>query len=404
MSELTRAGASSSAGFDRGTMLLVALCGIVAFVILLVLGAYAPELRSGRNGGSHALSNAATGYSGLVTLAQATGRNPQIVRSEYQWESEDLAVLTPESPLTDLTEVLQTRSARATLVVLPKWDTQRDRARPGWVRIAGLLPDVMPEGVLAPALQLDVTRARTDRQPLVTIPDHAPDEMRFDAPPVLQTMSGKELEPIITDGQGRVVLAKWTGGPMYVLAEPDLLNNYGIRELPKAAAALSMLDFLNSTEAGGVLFDVTLNGLGGTRSPLRLAFDPPFLAVTLAILVALALAGLQAVVRFGVPARPQRAIAFGKAALVDNTASLVRKAGREARLGERYADIIRERAAALLRIPPRVRGEELEQRLERAPASGSYSKLANAAAAADDREQMLAAAKALHQWKQEIAA
>ena len=44
---------------------------------MLVLGAYAPDLRSGHNGGAHALSNAATGFSGLVRLAEATGRNPR---------------------------------------------------------------------------------------------------------------------------------------------------------------------------------------------------------------------------------------------------------------------------------------------------------------------------------------
>ncbi|MEJ8629960.1 hypothetical protein P0F65_09395 [Sphingomonas sp. I4] len=33
-------------------------------------------MRSGHDGGTHALSNAATGFSGIVALAGATGRNP----------------------------------------------------------------------------------------------------------------------------------------------------------------------------------------------------------------------------------------------------------------------------------------------------------------------------------------
>ena len=52
--------------FTRRAALLVAGVGVVAFVLMLVLGAYAPDLRSGKNGGAHALSNAATGFSGLV--------------------------------------------------------------------------------------------------------------------------------------------------------------------------------------------------------------------------------------------------------------------------------------------------------------------------------------------------
>ena len=54
-------------------MLLITSIGVFAFIAMLVLGAYAPDLRSGRNGGAHALSNAASGFSGLVRLAEATG-------------------------------------------------------------------------------------------------------------------------------------------------------------------------------------------------------------------------------------------------------------------------------------------------------------------------------------------
>ena len=130
-------------------------------------------------------------------------------------------------------------------------------------------------------------------------------------------------------------------------------------------------------------------------------FDPPFLAVTLAIAAALLLAGLQAVARFGVPLRPQRAIAFGKTALVDNSAALVRKAGREARLGGRYAEMIRERVAAMLRLPPTMPPEKVEQRLDALAADRNFSTLAADAANAGTPESVLAAAKALHHWQQE---
>ena len=94
---------TEESGFRRGTILLIILVGIAAFIGTLVLAAYAPELRSGKNGGAHALSNAATGYSGLVRLADATGRNPQILRHDYLHDSEDLIVLTADNGATDLT-------------------------------------------------------------------------------------------------------------------------------------------------------------------------------------------------------------------------------------------------------------------------------------------------------------
>ena len=402
MSDVTIHGERVGEGaFRRGTILLIVLVGILAFVATLVLGAYAPELRSGKNGGAHALSNAATGYSGLVRMAEATGHNAQILRQDHLHDSEDLVVLTPEAAATDLSEVMTARASKVTLVVLPKWDSQRDPKKPAWVRVSGLVGKGEPEGVLAPQWQLKVSRARTPGQMLVTVPAHAPSTMRFPASVVSQFVTGEGLEPIVTDADGRMVIAKVPNAPWFVLADPDLINNHGIADPRRAEAALALLDFLNSNEAEFIYFDVTLNGLGSSKSPLKLMFDPPFLAVTLAIAAALLLAGLQALARFGVPLRPQRAIAFGKAALVNNSAALVRKARREARLGGRYADMVRERVAALLRLPPTMAPDKVEQRLDALPAGQDFSTLAANAATAGTPEGVLAAARALHQWQQE---
>lgn len=402
MSDVTIHGERTvESAFRRGTTLLIILVGITAFVAMLVLGAYAPELRSGKNAGAHALSNAATGYSGLVRLAEATGRNAKILRHDYLHDSEDLVVITPEAAATDVSDVMTARAAKVTLVVLPKWNSQRDPKKPAWVRVSGLLTAREPEGVLAPEWKLKVSRARTAGQMLVTVPAHAPAQMQFPAPVVSQFITGDGLEPILTDASGRVMLAKLPNSLWFVLADPDLLNNHGAADPRRAAAALALLDFLNSTDAEAVYFDVTLNGLGAGKSPLKLMFDPPFLAVTLAIAAALLLAGLQAIARFGVPLRPQRAIAFGKAALVDNSAALVRKARREARLGGRYADMVRERMAALLRLPPTMPADKVEQRLDSLAPGQQFSTLAANAANAGTPESVLGAARALHQWQQE---
>ena len=397
---------SSDAGsdtFSRGTMLLITAVGVAAFIAMLVLGAYAPDLRSGKNGGAHALSNAAVGYSGLVRLVEATGGNPVIVRSVAQLDSEDLAVITPESHSADLTEILDRRGPRATLIVLPKWQAARDRDKPAWVRVSGLLPAFVPENVLAPMVELSITRSRSrGSPPLINASDRAAAALRFLAPAVLQTIGGEDLVPIITDPRGRLVLGQVGTRPLYVLAEPDLLNNHGMGDKRQAASALALLDFLNSTDASSVLFDVTANGLGSSRSPLRLAFDPPFLAVTLTIFAAMLLAGIQALVRFGAARRPERAIAFGKAALVDNSAALIRKADREARLGPRYVEVIRERAAALFRLPPSLGPEALDRRLESLNSRRSFHALAAAAGAAHNRDELLGAAQSLHDWVEEV--
>jgi hypothetical protein len=396
------AGGRASAGaFRPATIMIIVATGVLAFVGMLVLGAYGPDLRSGRNGGAHALSNGATGFAGIVRLAHATGRNPLIVRNAQLLETEDLVVLTPESGATEMGQILSRRGTRPTLVVMPKWWTSADPIRSGWVRSQGLRPHWDPERTLAPGQPLKVERHRSGGKPLRTVPAHAPPALRFVAPGPLQTASGPGVKPLVTDSAGRPVLLQFGDRPLYLLADPDLLSNRGMADRSQAAAALAMLDFLNSTEAGSIVFDVTLNGFGQTRSPLRLVFDPPFLAVTLAIAAALLLAGLQAIARFGAPRNPERAIAFGKAALIDNAAALVRQARREAALGGRYAEMIREKAVTVFAVPARLRDLAINDYLDKLDGRGRFSALASAAAEARGRDELLAAAQALHQWQWE---
>ena len=396
------AGGSPETAFNPATMLLMTAIGILAFIAMLVLGAYAPDLRSGHNGGSHALSNAATGFSGLVQLADATGRHPTIVRAVSDLKNEDLAVITPDSGGDDLSNILATRGPRATLVVLPKWWAIPDKSHAGWVRVMGLAGSSDPEGVLAPDTKLMIARSKGHGEPLLDVGPAGAADVHFLAPAVLQTMTGKDLQPLITTPKGAVVLARVGTRNLYVLSEPDLINNHGMGDERQAKAALALLDFLNSTDADGMLFDVTANGLGRSRSPLKLAFDPPFLAVTLTIFGAMLLAGWQALVRFGPIGRRERAIAFGKAALVDNSAALVRKAGREAHLGSRYVEVIRDRAAALFRLPPTLDGETLSARLEALNPGHSFAATAEAAGNARTRDELLEAARSLNHWIEEV--
>lgn len=398
--------------FRMRTVALMLIVGILGFVSTLVMGAFAPDLRSGHNGGTHALSNAAVGFSGIVQLAQATGRNPQIIRSEHLFDSEDLLVATPDQGFDDVSAILNARGSKPTLFVLPKWVTVADPDHSGWVRVADVRIAEDPASLLAPQTTFRIARVRSGGAPLVAASRDVDSAMRFAAPRVLQVITGqtpgkgqkaRQLEPILTDGKGGIVLARYGDGPLYILADPDLLSNAGIKDPRQAAAALAMLDWLNSTGAKTIGFDVTLNGFGHSQSPLKLAFTPPFLAMTLALAAVLLLVGWHALGRFG-PIRPrERAIAFGKAALVENSAKLIRRAGRETQLGGRYAQMIRERAVATFGVPARLKDAALDAYLDKLGAwrGHRFSELARAAERTQDRDALVAAAQALHHWQRE---
>ena len=397
MSDVTVSGASGANAFSVRTVAILLAVGIFAFIAMLVLGAYAPDLRSGRDGRAHALSNAAVGYSGIVRLAEATGRNPQIVRNPRQLAGEDLVVLTPESGATDMTKALAARGAKPTLVILPKWRTSVDPTHTGWARFVDFRDVDDVERVLAPQYKLKVTRYASGGRPLRAL-SWMPRSIAFAAPRPVQTITGLDVRPILTDADGHIVLGQIGGGPLYVLADPDLLSNIGMRDPAQARAALELLDWLNATGAKTITFDVTLNGFGASPSPLKLLFDPPFLAMTLTLAAAVLLAGVQATARFGPARRRARAIAFGKTALIDNAAALVRKAGRQGRLGPRYVDLVRERAGGVFGVPARLQGAAVDGYLAGLRGRARFSALAAEAQAARDPRAMLAAAQALHHW------
>ncbi|RIA36723.1 hypothetical protein DFR49_4008 [Hephaestia caeni] len=409
--------------FAPRTVTLMLIVGVIGFVGALVLGAYTPDLRQADNGGEHALSRSAVGFAGIVRLASATGRNPHIIRRDSDWSDADLVIATPERAAVPVGGLTQTRLYKTTLMILPKWQTVEDERHSGWVRIKGLLPINEPEGVLAPAENFSMRRRGKGGQPLVNAPG-VPDAIAFTAPRETQVIvdykraegvdadadseegdDGEEgaapppFIPLITDGQGGTVLGRL--GNLYILADPDLLDNAGMKEARNAASALALLDWINGEDATSIGFDVTLNGLGGSRSPLTLAFDPPFLAMTLALAAAALLLGWRARGRFGAPRPRDRAIAFGTRALVDNSAALVRKAGRARRLGGRYAAVIREQAVRGFGLSPRLKGPAIDAYLDDLGGETRFSDLASAAEGAEDNATMLAAARALHQWQRE---
>jgi len=408
MSEIAIGRTAASSPFRVLTVAVLIAVGVTAFVAMLVLGAYAPDMRSGHNGGTHALSNGATGFRALYELAEATGRNPRIVRNSHEFDTEDLLVASPDRGATDISAALAGRAARPTLFILPKWDTVNDSAHPGWVRGLGLIDVSEPIGVLARGINFDIRRYRSDGSALRT--SDLPPEIHFTAPRTIQAITGVTLgndqsnevlplRPLVSDAHGGILLAQLGNRKLFVLADPDLLNNLGMRDPAQAAAALALLDWLNSSEAQGIAFDVSFNGLGHSNSPLKLLFEPPFVALTLGIAAALLLTGWHALARFGAARPSVRAIAFGKTALVDNSAALMRKARRESRMGGRYAAMIRDRAARAFGAPARLQGDALDAYLDELRRPERFTTLRQRAEDARDRIEMLHAAQALHAWQ-----
>lgn len=388
--------------FSPRVVVGIVFAGIVAFAAFVLLLAFGGSIGSGGDGRPHPLSNSAVGFSALVRLLETRG-DTGFIRRRSELGSEDLVVVALEER-TDpqaIEDLLRRRGGRATVLILPKWMTVPDPARPSWVRWIGVGSQArLPRGQI---------RTAVARGPQASRRAEGHEFLRGISPPVpahAQTASAKSLQPLLTTPDGGILVGRWGEAPHYLVAEPDLLNNHGIADPQRAYAAVRLLEELSPTGAEAIRFDLTLNGLGAGegRSLLRLAFEPPFLVMTLALVAAAFLAGFHGLGRFGPTKREERAIAFGKAALVENSAGLIRQARRETRLGGAYVEVVRQEAARLTAAPRNLSGEALDEYLNRfsGPDAPNFGELAARLRLAPDRDGLISAARALAIWKEEL--
>ena len=397
---------AQAAPFRTRTVILIVAVAVVAFAGFLLLIAFAPQFQSGHDGRGHALSTSGNGYAGLVELTDDVGSYSVIVRQDEQLDTRDLLIVTPEldGEPKDLVKLLALRGDAPTLVILPKWWTRPMPARPDW---AQRIDTIWPEGVsgtlakVAPKLRIEQAPFKGTAPQMPGVPRLA--RARVGKQPEQQRLTGSGFTPMLLDADGRVVLGKLDDRPVYVLADPDLLNNQGLADPWTARQGWQVIGDLATTNE--IAFDLTLNGFGTSKSdksPLRSVFKPPFLPVTLIIVAAGFLAGLHGAVRFGAPAATARAIAMGKRTLVDNAAMLFRAARKEHRVGAAYASLTRDLAAQATHAPARLSGEALDDYLDRsgkADGDPPYATLAWRAETAEDRDQLLSAARALYRWR-----
>lgn len=392
--------------FSAKTILWVIAAGVIAFAGFLVLLAYAPEWRARGDNGAHVLSKSAVGFSGLYDLARFSGRPANVHTRSDGWGYTGLYIVTiqPDSDAKLLGELVAAQRATegsTTLYILPKWQTMPLATNKRWVQSSGLIDG----GMLKPLLDLfgpiAIASAGGRGGAIRGAPDGDMEGIVAPRPKQLQHIVGG-LDPVLEDGEGHMVLGKRAhegGGTDYVLADPDLLSNQGLKSADGADAAIRIVDALRFGPEDSVAFDMVLVTGADNRNLLRLMFEPPFLAFTLALLVAAILAGYHAAVRFGPPILEGRAIPFGKRALADNAATLIARAGRENRLGDRYVAVVRDDVAAALGAQT-LSAEALERWLAKLP--GDFAGLAEAARGARDATAMRVAAHNLYLWKKDV--
>jgi hypothetical protein len=399
------ADARNSNPFNAATIIWVIVAGVVAFAGFLFLLAYAPDMRKG-DGGANAVSKSAIGYSGIYAIERELhGDGVALATSKDDWSARGLLIVTlgAQADPKALDALLKARADAddenmTTLIVLPKWDVTPDLKRRGWVRKSGAVYPIELQRFLTALGKVELAANDLPKGARLSRDD---DTLNLPVPDAPRWMT-RGVFPIISAGEGKTVLGRVDerdGPEVFVLADPDLLANHGIKSAAGADAAVQLIENLRPYDADAIIFDDLTQTAGASRNLLQLMFEPPFLAFTLALLIAAILTGLHAVARFGPPKIEGRAIPFGKRALADNAALLVSRAVREASLGDRYVAVVRDGTGVALGAQG-LSGDALERWLGKLP--GGFNDLASAARNASDPASMRNAAAALYQWKKDV--
>ena len=403
------AGGETVPAFNRATLFALLVAGLVSALAFIVLSTFVPPFDAPHAGGGDALSRAGTGFSAIVDLAAASGTPARVSRDARVGDA-GLLVLTPEAS-TDAAAVdwlVRARRGAPVLIVLPKWATSPDPTHPQWIethdRVA--VPAApLASGLLAPTPRLTIAARAAIRGERLTAPGVA--GVTFVAPPLIQTIAGVSgpggngVDGVVTAADGAIILGWQSKRDIFILADPDLLDNAGMANLANARAAVALLRDLGGARPGGIVFDVTLNGLGQGRDLFRLMLEPPFLGLTLALVAVAALATWQAAVRFGTPSAAGRAIAFGSAALIDNITALIATAKREGAIAPRYAALVGATVAARRHAPAGLTDRDRAAWLDRVGGTPRFGVLAHDAALVETPAAALASARALYRWQME---
>jgi len=404
---LSEAAVEAPSVFRARTAITLVLVGVIAFSAFITLLAYAPDLDRDARCRPNVYSKCAIGFAALAALAKQSGVQTLISRSKLPaGRTQGLMVVTPEPELG--ADVGAIGFGGPILVVLPKWSAAPDPNHMSWGLKDGLIPiEMMPKKDLLDTVNVARRTGVAARARLTGAAGTPFEGVTLTPGPVasLQTLTANGWTPVLTDETGRVVMAQAPSTRIFVLADPDLLNTQGLANLDTFGSAVTILRDLRAGD-GPMIFDVTLNGYKMERSPLRLMFDPPFLAVTLCFVAAMILAGLQSVFRFGPVKRPQRAFALGKEALTDNSAQLIRLARREPNMAPGYVALTQKAAARAVGAPRELTGDTLTRFLDRMAAqrgvADTLSGLSADAGHVAGRGGLTALAQRLYRWRLEM--
>lgn len=307
------------------------------------------DTQTGGRAAAHPYSDSAIGHRAFVEFLRELDVPVVVSRNAiFGAEQADslLMLMEPQpgnAPIGGLIE--RFADPRPVLLVLPKWQGASDVENP---RFVSSVEFYERESVVRLLSSIDA-RAALARPP--GAPGWADNVLG--ATPTLsraQLILSDKIMPIVRADEGILLgEAKLGDRIVYVLSDPDVLNNHGLDEGYNDVFVARMMDHLRA--GNGVFIDATLHGFVAQENLWRTAFVPPFAAVTFTGLIAVLLLMWAAAPRFGAPQSLPPLLAPGKRGLIENTASLLTLSGNRALILRDYLNMVSAQVVERLHVP-----------------------------------------------------
>ncbi len=393
-------GADSPGLFHRKRVGIMIILAIVGLVIALLANVFGEDNKSAAPDPTLA-SESALGHAAFVSLVERLDLGGGISFSPLMalLGGDDMQVFLEPNPAEVAPVDFQQRlKGSVAFVVLPKWVAISDAERPRWIAKAAYMErKAVQDMARAVAADLDVRRLPA---PVVFAPSPLKYQPTLTRP---QLMGSAKLTPIIASPQG-ILFGKYKRGKtmVYVLSDPDLLNNHGLDNGDNAVLAVRMLDLARGKSA--VQFDSSVQKFRGSISLWRQLFLPPLLGLVLLSLFSVAVLVWHILVRLAPPQMQTQGLAAGKRGLIENSASLFDSNQHDGFLKQRYLDSALAEIAAVLpmvaRSNPSQRAALLDDVSARRATFDTFSALSVLAQA--PQSGVVSTARRINSWKQEI--
>jgi hypothetical protein len=307
-------------------------------------------------------------------------------------------LIEPDPAAISFRDLPRRMDAKTVLLVLPKWRETADKDKPRWIAQAGLMERAaVREMANAVVVGVDIVRLSA---PVQFNRNDYRNEPTLNRP---QLMRSARLKSIIAAPEG-ILLGSIKRGrsTIYVLSDPDLLNNHGLENGNNGALILGIVNRLRKD--GGVSIDYGIYRNISAKSMWRRLVEPPLVGITAVLFLSLLLLLWHASSRFGQPLGVPLPLERGKRALIANSAALFQTRDHSYDLLEKYLD---QQLSEILREQPHIarhagaaQVKALDHLGQLRGAKQNYSDIyARVKARSDDPAQL---AHLIYTWKREI--